>query len=416
MKHKTFVLILITASVLAINTKAIEYEYDSDGNITKLTYDSGGYTIYNYDTSTGKVHTETYYKSDDTQYMQTSYTYYQDGSARKDINVYDNSFTRYWEGYYYDSNGNLETEQSERVSTYGRSSGLIDYIYTYNNDSSVATKTNTNTGDIWKYTYNDDKTLASETAIGNTDDEILSEFNKKVYTYNQNGTLQTVEFYNNKQLLTKENYDSNGILVSIATTVDGESNANSAYSYMEISDPYNKNQYFASVDAYQGYYNDGQKAYETYQFHNIDGDPISYTGQEWDNNGRLIYSGSALYGDNGYDKATYLEYDENGNLIEEDFEYWDGNGEEYINGYTKYFEYDLNNKLARETIQLFDANGLKSETISKYDSLGYKTVYQDGKKVGIFDPNGNPYQRRIYTIDEANRVAGKTNTFSIRYR
>ena len=417
MKSKYMMLFLGTC-FMSLSVKAVEYEYNTAGTLSKLTYDSGGYTVYEYDTSTGKVSTETYYKEDGTKYTQTSYTYYQGGDMRKDVNVYNNGFTSYWNGYYYDSNGNLETEQSRYVTPYSQTEALIDYAYTYNSDGTVATKTNTNTGDIWAYSYNDNKTLASETAIGNTDDEILSEYNKKVYTYNENGKLEAVEFYNNKMLMTKEYYDSNGILLSIATLTDGESNGSTwAHSDMDITDPYDRNGYYASVIADIGYYDNERKSYESYTFKDSDGEDLSVTSQEWNENGRLIYDADTLYGDDGYDKATYWEYDENGHLISEDFEHWDGNGEEFIEGYSKSFVYDAKGTLLRETVNQYGNNWDNvSETTSTYDLFGYKTVYQDGKKVGMFDKDGNPYQRRIYTIDEANQVAGPVNRVSIRYK
>jgi len=73
----------------------------------------------------------------------------------------------------------------------------------------------------------------------------------------------------------------------------------------------------------------------------------------------------------------------------------------------------------------------------KHDGSGkcYQRPLSEGATLGIYEKFGNEYyvdgrfyekpqdigtpnhiKKRIYTIDEANQVAGKTNTFSIRYR
>ena len=60
---------------------------------------------------------------------------------------------------------------------------------------------------------------------------------------------------------------------------------------------------------------------------------------------------------------------------------------------------------------------LEGITLKTYQKRGNE-YYVDGKFYQSPQDIGTPnyIKKRIYTIDEANQVAGKTNTFSIRYR
>jgi len=60
--------------------------------------------------------------------------------------------------------------------------------------------------------------------------------------------------------------------------------------------------------------------------------------------------------------------------------------------------------------------GLNPDKLIKYTKDGDRYVLGGVKYRTLVDMQNNIPVKRIYTIDEANAVAGKTNTFSIRYR
>ena len=60
-----------------------------------------------------------------------------------------------------------------------------------------------------------------------------------------------------------------------------------------------------------------------------------------------------------------------------------------------------------------------SPTTQVADGFGHYAVYDKttGKYLGMVDGNGNPWRRRIYTVEEAERVSKPTgNTFKLRYK
>ncbi|MBR2299327.1 MAG: hypothetical protein IJ870_01975 [Alphaproteobacteria bacterium] len=378
MKNK-YMAMLLGSCLISLSAKAVEYEYNANGILSKLTYDSGGYVLYDYDVATGKIQTETYYYNDGTKGYKTDYNYNSDNSYNAIKTSYYSGGSKVGQiarvdGKYYNEKGELETEW-DPYGSYTR-----DYYYTHNADGSIATRRDSMSAEEWTYTYNTDGTLAYET----------SENKKKVYTYNGNGILQMTEFYDNKILFGRDNYDSNGIYISAEDHEDRatDANGNITHDYISfIGDPYGGG--IGLGDIYYTYYANNQKESEEINLYTVDGAENGYEYREWNKNGQLTYEAVDIYENGEYAGWTVkdIEYDENGNLIKETFNQYD------------------------------DAGDKISETISKYDSLGYRTVYQDGKKIGMFDKNGNPYQRRIYTVEEATRLSKPTgNTFRLRYK
>ncbi|MBR2299164.1 MAG: hypothetical protein IJ870_01145 [Alphaproteobacteria bacterium] len=82
------------------------------------------------------------------------------------------------------------------------------------------------------------------------------------------------------------------------------------------------------------------------------------------------------------------------------------------------YTYDADGKLIAKTEGLYENDEYVSTTYTyEYDLSGRQIVYLDGKKIGVFDKDGNPYQRRIYTIEEAAAISKPTgNTFKLRYK
>ena len=96
-------------------------------------------------------------------------------------------------------------------------------------------------------------------------------------------------------------------------------------------------------------------------------------------------------------------------------DYCDMNGIQ--NNYAdKLFQYDYQSEVERKIENTYDENLnlLYTEEFLYVDGQEITDHYK--KTVNESSNSESKPVKRIYTIDEANQVAGKTNTFSIRYR
>ena len=394
------------------------YQYDSMNRLIKTNTDEPGETLYEYDDN-GNITKMTTGAVNGAGGVSTTYEY---DSQNRLVKTTDPM--GYTETYTYDNNGNIAsmTDKNGTVTTntYNAVNSLLTSVagnetisYTYKPYSGQQSAVTNSSGTI-SYTYNTKGQLTGETSTaenaaktytydkdGNQTNITVTKNNNQIInqtaSYNYVGDMTSV--YDNKEEKTLANYsyDGNGNMIE-KKTADGmhktvydynESNLLTKVENMTIYDK--ETNQFGSYSSYEyEYYLDGNRLKETENT----GKNKEYT---YDGAGRLLTESIASKDQENKIQTVY-EYDARGNRIsKESISYgvslmeWTGPRPSYDDGegYTSYW-YDDNNRL---TGIKYDYDEYMNEDIDyTYDNNGNmigreRVIYYDD-----FPPIGSSYE------------------------
>ena len=419
MRKSLYFAIVSGVSFLALNaTAAVPSGCVDNGDGTCSYQDKNATSVY--DTANGRIISK-----------EVVSTVEDMGHANTQMNYYS---------YTYDNKGNLSSMLlTQQYGGYNPSTSTKNVYYTYdsnNNLLSVTAEGGQMNGDIW--------TSNRKNAIYGTDSEgnrTITQTNGQVLTYNADGILIKETRDNGLNAYTWV-YDNNGALLS-STTSSRDNSCDSCNYDTSYNVTYNAD----------GSYQTGY-VYENNKSGNVE---QNYTDKYVRNTDYIFDDGMI-----GTKETYFTTNNKNGEMTENDFYYNDGDMKisytKYPSGTESLYFYDngeyigtghmgkdgriADKKISTNTgyleeIYTRDENGsIMSVLENTYDknnnllSSRTKTYNEDGSydvassdgKVTHYDKNGNQIReprapKRIYTIEEAEKVSKKTgNTFRLRYK
>ncbi len=407
---------------------------------------------------------ETCYDSNNNQTSQTVSEFYENGTKKKE--TYESSTVSYTYEYHengkmkaadrteYDSDGN---KTKHVTNSYNEKQYVLDHdLKTYNQDGSIKNS------EVWHHEYYDDGVTVKRATVERPDYHNIQEFysdgswkryyneyydsnGKKTHegdqVYYENGVeklISGISYFEDGRVKQKDVYtkdEQGNKLHEEKLEYDTDGTFKEAYEMNTFPDSYgnmttkredynedgkviktteNLNFYDEEGNQIGGSYietdADGVELYKSIMYEYDDVENGAYYLFETYENGFITYRESYINedGENTYDTAEYFE---NGLITQKDFYYY-GDDEHNV---THYFTYDENGNLISERVE---TEGYNQDDEWDTLSIKTKTFNRDGS-YALYDKDGNllGYKgKRIYTIDEANQVAGKTNHVSIRYR